>query len=285
MIDSHGIEATYKDIHVFTVQGNLTDIFIKNRNIKADCGDDGFKFGKVTSSIYYTVSGGITEINLEEIESDHLTANLDLVWYETMPCMPDGRPIIRPDSRPIGSSTIFTMAGDGDGVGDGKELRWDFSNDDDLYTGSEIPSGYKAKEIKISFKCPVHTKDGCIYFFDAPWGSYVQMDIMVPSGSYYPNPAGSIPAIMLGLPGNKMYAQATEDTVYQKYVNKHFMYTSCPMGDELNAEGSSEKPLPIGWYIRGLIITPESDNVSKGYAEIEMHRCHTTVLPGQTITH
>lgn len=278
-----GIVATFKDEHDFSIDGNFTDAFIYGIKIKADCGDDGIKYGVVNSSSFVP-SAGRTDITIIHEESDDLSSNLAYVWYEAHPHMEDGRPIIRSDTRPLNSQTLFTMAGDSPtGIGDGKELRWDFSNDDDLYTGSEIPSGYKAKKIEISFHCAVYTKDGCIYFFDAPWGSYVQMDVVVPSGSYYPNPQGGIPASALGLEGNKMYAYASEDVIYQRYVNKHFIYGNCPMGDELNAEGSSVHPIPVGWYMRGLIVTPENDNVSKGYASIEMHRCHCNLLPGQTV--
>ena len=49
------------------------------------------------------------------------------------PHMGDGRPIVRSDSRPIGTVTMFTMAGDtASGIGDGHHLEWDFSNDDNL---------------------------------------------------------------------------------------------------------------------------------------------------------
>lgn len=277
-----GINATYIDAENFSVQDNLTDVLIPNRKIKAECGVDGIKYGEI-STASFVPSAGITEVALTG-ESDDLTSNLTHVWYEAHPHMEDGRPIIRSDTRPLHSQTIFTMQGDSvDGIGDGKELRWDFSNDDDNYTGPEVPSGHKCKKIDITFQCPVHTKDGCIYFFDAPWGAYIEMAIWVPNGMYYPNPQGPIPASALGLPGKKMYAQASGDTMFQRYVNKHYIYGSCPMGDELNAEGSSVEAIPVGWYMRGLIVTPNSDSVSKGYASIEMHRCHSNLLPGQTI--
>lgn len=286
MIDDHGINATYINANRFTVSGNYSDTFVVGKNIKADCGDHGFKYGVVASSLWISASGGFTQVDLDSSESDSLTDNLKSVWYESIPHMSDGRPIVRSDTRPLGTETYFTDAGDSESnIGDGKEMRWDFSNDDDLYTGSEVPSGYKAKEIKMNFLCITYLKDGAVYFFDAPWGQYVNMDIVVPSGSYYPNPAGQIPAYMLGLSGNKMYAQATEDLVFRRYVNKHYVYGSCPMGDELNTEGCSTEGLPIGWYIRGLIITPESDNTSKGYASFEMYRCHTVFLPGVTELH
>ena len=284
-----GIQASYVNIHRFYVTGNLTDLIIKGRKTKADCGSDGFKFGFVLSSSFDSDNNITTTILTDE--SDSLTSNLSFIWYEAEPHMEDGRPIVRSDTRPFDTQTFFTMAGDlVDSTGNiiisgGKDLRWDFSNDDDLYTGDEIASGYKAKEFKVSFVCPVFLKDGTIYFFNAPWESYLRLDIMVPAGGYYPNPSGSIPAVALGLSSNKMYAQATEDTVVQSYVGKHFIYGDCPMGDELNAEGATVDALPIGWYLRGLVVTPTSDTTSKGYASLEMYRCHSVILPGDTIPH
>lgn len=221
----------------------------------------------------------------EDILDTIVAAHVGVYTEEEAPHMPDGRPIIRADTRPLNTQTYFSTRGDNAGIGTGKAMRWDFSNDDDLYTGSEVPSGYKAKEIKLKFHCPVYLKDGAIYFFDAPWGQVMYMDILVPSGGYYPNPAGQIPAYMLGLPGNDMYAQAPSgsDVVISRYVNAHYCYGDCPMGDELNAEGAAVDALPVGWMLRGLIITPEDDDTSKGYASMEMYRCHTVLLPGQDV--
>ncbi len=203
---------------------------------------------------------------------------------EDPPTMADGRPLVRADTRPLTCETYFTCAGDDTGIGDGRHLQWDFSDStSDTYTGAEVPDGMKAKEIIMTFNCPVYLKDGALYFFDAPWGCFLEMDIVVPDGNYYPNPAGAIPASALGLSDGLMYAQASGNTPYQKYVNKHHIYGSCPMGDELNAEGAAINPVPVGWYLRGLIFTPENDNVSKGFGALEMYRCHTMLLPGQTI--
>lgn len=203
---------------------------------------------------------------------------------EEAPTMPDGRPIVRADSRPLDMETYFTMAGDStSNIGDGIEMVWDFSNNDYAYEGPEVPSGFKAKKLAMKFHCPVHLKDGTIYFFDAPWGSYISMFIGVPADSYYPNPAGTIPASALGLPGTTMYAYTSVGIAYQKYVNKHHMFGNCPMGDELNAEGAAVNAVPIGWHVCGLIVTPTSDNVSKGYGSLEMYRCHTMLLPGMTV--
>lgn len=275
-----GIDVTYVNATTFTIDGNLTDIFVAGRNVKADCGADGFKFGEVASSSW---ANNTTTVILTT-ESDDLTSNLNQMWYEDQPHMEDGRPIVRADTRPINTETYFTMAGDSPtGIGDGKHLEWDFTNDDDLYTGPEVPAGKKCKRIELTFNCPVYLKDGTIYFFNALWGSWLDMDVVVPSGAYYPNPTGSIPASALGLSGNKMYAQASEDTPYQRYVNKHQFKEDCPMGDELNAEGAAINPVPVGWKIRGSIYVPDNDTASKGYGSLEMYRCHTMLLPGQNI--
>lgn len=200
------------------------------------------------------------------------------------PCTPDGVPIVRSDSRPLHTETYFTMCGDSTGIGDGKVLMWDFSNDDDLYEDPNfVPPGFKAKKLTIKFTCPVYLKDGTIYFFDAPWGSHISMFVGIPAGSYYPNSAGSIPASALGLTTGGMYEYTAVDIPYQVYVMRHMMYGNCPMGDELNAEGAALYPVPIGWNVCGLVITPESDNISKGFGSIELYRCHTMLLPGETL--
>jgi len=201
-----------------------------------------------------------------------------------VPLTPDGVPIVRSDSRPLGKETYFTMVGDSTGIGDGEIFMWDFSNDDDEFDHPQwIPAGFKAKKIQIEFSCPVWLKDGTIYFFDAPWGCYISMFVSVPANNYYPNPAGPIPASALGLSGKDMYAYTDHDLPYQSYVRKHHMYQSCPMGDELNAEGAALNAVPIGWKLCGLVVTPDSDVTSKGFAGLELYRCHTILLPGQTI--
>lgn len=111
-------------------------------------------------------------------------------------------------------------------------------------------------------------------------GQCFYMSIVVPSGTYYPNEYGNISALDLGLSENDMYSYAAIDTTYYRYVNRHYVYGSCPMGDELNAEGAMVNALPVGWFIRGIILTPEDDNTSKGYASLEMYRERTILLSG-----
>lgn len=209
------------------------------------------------------------------------------------PTMADGRPLVRSDTRPLNTATYFTMSGDtASGIGNGTDLMWDFTPDSGFTTisgpitlscGGQIPEGYKAQIIDMSFVDPIYLKDGTIYFYDAPWGQMAVMSILVPQGNYFPNEHGSIPSEALGLAAGNHYSYAATDTIYYRYVNKHFMYGSCPMGDELNAEGAMVDALPPGWFVRAAILTPVSDNVSKGYAEFEMYRHRTVLLEGDTI--
>jgi hypothetical protein len=232
---------------------------------------------------YFTesLSGG-EETTLDGLVAAHLGVRSAII---TPPTMSDGRPLVRADTRPIDHQTYFTTAGDtASGIGDGTVLCWDFSNDDDLVDleWDPTPEGFKTKEIKLQFLDPIYLKDGSLYFFDAPWGAHCDMHIVVPAGNYYPNDTGAIPASALGQPGTQMYSYASHDTIYVTYVNKHHMYGTCPMGDELNAEGAAVDGIPVGWYIVGHITTTSGDNVSKGFASFECYRERTVILEGDT---
>jgi hypothetical protein len=193
----------------------------------------------------------------------------------------DGKPIVRSDTRPTGTQTYFTMTGDdmqAGILGSGEEMRWDFSNSDNVYDPDDfenpiiLASGVKAKYLEMKFTSPAYLKDGALFFFDAPWGAYASMYIVVPSGTYYPHPDGEITASALGLSGNTMYAYSTKKVFYASYLNKHFMYKDCARGVSMDAEGSQIDPVPSGWMIAGLVCCPEEDTLFKGFGLIEMYR-------------
>ena len=225
------------------------------------------------------------ETTLSGIVSSHSGEHIEVV---DAPRMDDGRPIVRADTRPLGTQTYFTTTADDSAtsIGNGKPYMWDFANDDDEYdtntveNGPTLASGFKGKLMHGSYNDPVHMKDGAMYFLDATYGSYMSMYITVPSGNFYPNISGTYPASALGLSGDVMYAYATNDVFYICYVNRHFMLGDCPMGDELNAEGTTITPVPVGWYISGLVVTEEDNNTFKGHGSLEMYRRNTVVLPG-----
>ena len=221
------------------------------------------------------------ETTLSGIVAAHDGQYLD----EDAPKMSDGRPIVRADTRPLSTQTWFTMTGDtASGIGDGTSMVWDMDGDDDWYEDPINPD-YMKKKIQLVFNDELYLKDGTIYFYNAPWGAYCEFYITIPAGSYYPNPFGAIPAAALGLPGDDMYAYASSDVKYSNYVNKHRMYGSCPMGDELNAEGASVDGVPVGWYLEGHIHAPATASGTgfRGFASIECYRERSVVLPGDPL--
>lgn len=209
-------------------------------------------------------------------------------YYTGPPVMSDGRPLIRADTRPLGTQTYFTCVGDTDSeIGAGNTLSWDFSNTekefniDSIENSPTVASGYRAQRLDVKFIDDIYLKDGALYFTDAPFGSNLSMYITVPSGNYYPNASGTYPASALGLSGDQMYAYATSDVLYAAYVMKHHMVGDCHMGDELNAEGAQVDGIPAGWYITGIVMSPEDTcDYFKGFGSLELYRSHTIVLPG-----
>jgi len=69
-----GIPASYVDSSSFTVSGDQTSEFVTGRKIKADCGDDGFKYSIVQSSVY-------DDTTLVVVSVSDLTTNLLSVQY------------------------------------------------------------------------------------------------------------------------------------------------------------------------------------------------------------
>lgn len=211
----------------------------------------------------------------------------ELIPEESAPTMDDGRPIVRSDTRPLGTQTYFTCAGDSENdIGDGESMMWDFSNDDNTYDPDDlenpptVASGFKAKRMDMCFIDPIYLKDGSVYFQNASFGTYASMYITVPAGNFYPNASGTYTSAMLGLSGSKMYALASKDVIYASYINRHYMLADCVMGDELNAEGTQVTPIPPGWYTTGIVVTTDDNDTFRGFGSFEVSRKNTTILPG-----
>ena len=178
-----------------------------------------------------------------------------------IPVSLDGKQFVRAESRPLDCTTIFTGAGDNTVIADGKELIWDFSNDDDLITA---PDGYKCKRLDFKFLDSVYVKEGTIYIKDAPKGCYLDFYLVCPTGNYY-------------LDNNGIPRLAEVDTIIAHFVAKHHMHGSVPMGDELNTETCSEE-IPNNYKFWIDITTPNTDVVSSGSISLELYRKRTVVL-------
>lgn len=176
-----------------------------------------------------------------------------------------GKMNVLSSSRPLGTETSFTTCGDDlvtPAIGEGDRLEWDFSNNTNDITA---PSGFKRKRIEVGFLDPIYLKEGTIYFHNKLKGSYGEVSIVCPTGGYYYDNAGNL-------------TQATQDTIVHRYVNRHPMQGTVPMGDELNTEETQENPLPVGYKLRVEITVPDTDSTSNGVVEFESYRARTVIL-------
>lgn len=179
-----------------------------------------------------------------------------------------GRPVIRSESRPSSTVTYFSTRGDSSSaVGDGTTFEWDFSNNTNDVSA---PSGFKRKQINVTFKDSIYVKEGTLYFHNGVKGSYLDFYILCPNGAYYLNRSGAP-------------AQASGDVIIEHYLNHHPIQGSVPMGDELNTEAATVNAVPAGYIFRLEITVPDTDSTSNGVAELEIYRSRTYLLPGESI--
>ena len=217
----------------------------------------------------WVINNGIftyTDIKKESpINSDQTDFETNYKDQINIPIAPidfEGKEIVRSESRPIGYNTFFTCAGDSDTViGDGKELSWDFSNNNDDISA---PTGFKRKSLEFSFLDSVYLKEGAIYWNNALKGSYIKIQVVCPQGYYY-------------LDNNGSPVQAEEDTVIHIFANHHMFFGDCPMGDELNTEAcSSEIPSYMKYCIE--VTVPDTDIISNGHVSVELYRKRSVIL-------
>jgi hypothetical protein len=174
----------------------------------------------------------------------------------------DSRPIVRVDSRPIDWTIAWTGRSDSaNGVFDGKETAWDFSNNDDLVTA---PSGYKRKRIEFFYIDEVRIKDGTLFYFNKLKGSYFDIFMICPDGEYYYDNDGVL-------------QQATEDTKVYNYLSHIKLFDSTVDGFKFDSEGCTD-PIPTTYKFWMEITVPDTDSSSHGHMTIEMFRKRTMIL-------
>ena len=178
----------------------------------------------------------------------------------------EGRTFIRAESKPTNMTTYFTSRGDSaTDIGEGVRLQFDFNNDDD-----EVPtdSGWRCKVVMCSFLDIVRLKEGAIYWENMPFGSHIDLCLAVPDGAYYINNDGTVTQNNTGAPLR-----------IARFVNDAPMMGSCPMGDELNTETSSND-IPPGTIFGFTVHVPGvglSDNCH-GAVVLELYRARTVIL-------
>lgn len=184
------------------------------------------------------------------------------------PKAPDGKTIVRAESRPTNTTVYFTCygdtgyAGDSDfGIGTGEFLGWDAGVDTDFVA---LDSNFKQKKITFHFGESTWIKEGSLYFFNAKKGTRLDFYTMCPPGGYYLNNAGEI-------------RQASNWTYIDHFVIGHHMQGDCPMGDELNTECCSME-VPFYMFHQIWITVPTTDVESNGYVLLEMYRARTMIV-------
>jgi hypothetical protein len=194
------------------------------------------------------------------------------------PVSPDGKEIIRAESRPEGTESYFTTTGDDGSIGGGKSFFWEFDNNDDIILSDStsighhnyIPEGFKRKRMILTFQDGVYIKGGKLYFSSALKGSYADFYIVVPAGYYYYARNGDI-------------AYAFMDAPIIRYVNRKYFFGTTSSGDKVSAEGCQVKALPVGWELWGDITVPIEDTSSFGHCELEMYRIRSYLYPDEKL--
>lgn len=186
-----------------------------------------------------------------------------------------GRWVVRSDSRKQGWDVVFQGAGDNNTSlrsGEGTPFTFDFSvADTDLrWDNDNAPEGYKQQTIDWQFCDWTYIKEGTIYYYDIPKGSYINFEVIAPPGTIgidkKLNDQGEI---------EKSYFSTGENwSSIIHWVINYRMEGSAPMGDELNTESASETPSPSYFIWRCTVTVPETTGweQSHGHWSLEVYR-------------
>lgn len=182
----------------------------------------------------YQVNDGSRDLSMSE--------GIDLVRKIQKSTTTDmlGRWVVRSDSRRENWDTVFQGAGDNlstSELGTGTPFLFDFSaNVSDERWVSSPPVGYKQQSIKWNFFKPVYIKEGTLYFFNMPKGSYCDFYVGVPNG--YPYVEKTVDENYDVIRTTKTCS--VDYLRFQHWVVRYHLEGSVPMGDKLNTETAAE---------------------------------------------
>lgn len=259
------------------------DIIIKDlgnvvipANGAIDLGGDESKLMDLATSedILKTLSMGIDKVQINDGVRDLEFANgIDIIRKIYRPTDIDnlGRWIVRADSRKRGFETIFQGRGDEEdgNYGEGTWFRWDFAAPTSDSRWVSAPSGFKAQRIEWKFLDWVLVKEGTLYSFNMPKGSYVNMYVQIPVGEYYIKKTIDSRGNVTETP-----AIAEQTTVINKWINSLSLEGSIPMGDELNTESAMERPAPNSatWVAEFYVPEVSGWQEAHGHWTLELYR-------------
>lgn len=218
---------------------------------------------------FYQLNDGIKDLSM--------SSAIDLTRKIQRPTEVDelGRWVVRSDSRKQGLDVVFQGSGDNcitKRSGDGIPFTFDFSAvaDDVKWDNENAPVGYKQQIIDWQFCDWVYIKEGTLYFYNMPKGSFINFEILAPPGTYGLNKSLNEKQEII-----KTYFPTNEDwyTILQWVVDYH-IEGSAPMGDELNTESAAENPSPDYFIWRAIVNVPETEGweSAHGHWSLEVYR-------------
>ena len=194
------------------------------------------------------------------------------------------------DDRTSRDPVINTMRGDTlTDIGDGERIRWNFSNATNIVTDSittNIPGGRKRKRLEIEFNENIKVRGETLYFRDAPMNCNIDFWKVCKSGGHYEDPNGSVAGDTIGRNPNKTYTLAASDTPVTRFVTSYRIFGESNSGIKLNKDDDFEfglKRMQDNYVLWLEITTPNTDSTSAGFAELEIRRPRTRLLPGETV--
>jgi len=193
-----------------------------------------------------------------------------------------GRWIVRADSRRKNYDTVFLGCGDNieaQTIGGGSEFRFDLSLPETDSRWVEAPEGFARQRIDWRFIDTTYIKEGTVYFFNMPKGSYINFKFLIPKG--YPFFKKRVNPVTADPYWEETLTFCTEDTIIGNWVDHHWVEGSCPMGDFLNTEAAHENPSPTYVIYRFEVTVPKVEGweQSHGHYSIELYRGRTVKWP------
>jgi len=190
-----------------------------------------------------------------------------------------GRWVVRADSRKNGWDIVFQGSGDNiqtGRIGGGTPFRYDFSappEDPRWITqeqNPEIPDGYLCQRIDWTFSDWVYTKEGTLYFYNLPKGSFCNFSLVSPPNGIFARKKLDEYQNLI----TENYPAPGIEVTFARWVINYYIEGTVPMGDELNTESAAEKPAYPGLIWRADFCVPDVPNIEEahGHFTLELYR-------------
>ncbi len=256
---------------------DLGDITIP-ANGAADIGGDERTLLELASSndLLVALSQGIEKYQVNDGTRDlGFASGIELIRKIQRPTEVDqlGRWVVRSDSRKNGWDTIFQGAGDDLATGSirfdfeaaSEDIRWRSREDD-----PSIPDGFVRQRINFRFCDWVYIKEGTVYFYNMPKGSFMNFWVIAPPGAFFTRKKLDAHQNLI----ETVYPSGAQEVPFIHWVVNYPIEGSAPMGDELNTESAAENPAYPGLIWRAEFTVPETTNYEQahGHWSLEIYR-------------